>query len=100
MKEFGSGTQKMRIDIARGRPELAAVVARGFAQFAQLNDDESSFLADQATNFQRFAARSELIDEDADGTSPLFLLSGWACRARTLADGRRQILDFILPGDL
>jgi CRP-like cAMP-binding protein len=75
-------------------------VARGFAQFAELNEDESSFLADQATNVQRFPARSELVDEDADGANPLFLLSGWACRARSLADGRRQILHFILPGDL
>jgi len=90
----------MRIDTVRTRPELAAVVARGFAQFAQLNECESSFLAEQATNFQRFSARSELFDEDADGANPLFLLSGWACRARSLADGRRQILDFILPGDL
>ncbi len=31
---------------------------------------------------------------------PLFtLLRGWAFRYRTLADGRRQILNFLLPGD-
>jgi len=28
------------------------------------------------------------------------LYSGWAFRFKTLADGRRQILNFILPGDL
>jgi CRP-like cAMP-binding protein len=28
------------------------------------------------------------------------LLSGWAFRYKTLPDGRRQILNFILPGDL
>ncbi|HEV7803222.1 MAG TPA: Crp/Fnr family transcriptional regulator, partial [Burkholderiales bacterium] len=28
------------------------------------------------------------------------LLDGWAYRARTLRDGRRQILHFLLPGDL
>src|SRR5215472_7392762 len=90
----------MRVETVRARPELAAVVARGFAQFARLNDEENNFLVDQAANFQRFASRSELIDEDSDGTNPLFLLNGWACRARSLADGRRQILDFFLPGDL
>lgn len=31
--------------------------------------------------------------------SPFFVLSGWACLARTLRDGRRQILAFILPGE-
>lgn len=28
------------------------------------------------------------------------LFSGWACRYKTLRDGRRQILNFALPGDL
>jgi CRP-like cAMP-binding protein len=28
------------------------------------------------------------------------MLEGWACRHHLLADGRRQILQFILPGDL
>jgi CRP/FNR family transcriptional regulator, anaerobic regulatory protein len=29
-----------------------------------------------------------------------FIYSGWAARVRRLSDGRRQILSFILPGDL
>nr|WP_164467374.1 Crp/Fnr family transcriptional regulator [Caulobacter flavus] len=29
----------------------------------------------------------------------MFLLAGWACLARSLRDGRRQILAFLLPGD-
>ena len=29
----------------------------------------------------------------------LFLVSGWACRARILANGERQILGFLVPGD-
>jgi CRP/FNR family transcriptional regulator len=36
--------------------------------------------------------------EDLDGLP--FVCSGWAARVRRLADGRRQILSFILPGDL
>jgi CRP-like cAMP-binding protein len=39
----------------------------------------------------------------AEGThsAQLFtLLSGWAFRYKTLEDGRRQILNFLLPGDL
>lgn len=40
-----------------------------------------------------------LIAEGADD-SPLFtLLAGWAFRYKTLADGRRQILNIMLPGD-
>src|SRR5690606_13346185 len=29
-----------------------------------------------------------------------FVVSGWACRRRVLAEGRRQIFGFALPGDL
>jgi len=32
--------------------------------------------------------------------SPKLLLAGWGCRQRFLSDGRRQIFDFILPGDV
>jgi CRP-like cAMP-binding protein len=91
----------MTIETLRSRPpEFGTVVARGFGQFAMLNDDEYTFLTSQAVNVQRHPARTELIEEGSEGSSPLFLLSGWACRAKSLADGRRQILEFLLPGDL
>lgn len=91
----------MRVNSLYARPaELGAVVARGFSQFASLNEDECSFLSSQAVSIQRYPAKSELLRENADTTAPLFLLSGWACRAKSLADGRRQILEFLLPGDL
>ncbi|MDT7835040.1 Crp/Fnr family transcriptional regulator [Aquabacterium sp. OR-4] len=46
-----------------------------------------------------FAAGSTLIAEGGDD-SPLYtLLQGWAFRAKGLADGRRQILGVLLPGD-
>lgn len=34
------------------------------------------------------------------GGRPLLLASGWACRVRILADGRRQVFSHLLPGDL
>lgn len=53
--------------------------------------------------------RSETMAVEADGAlvrenqtnAKLFTLySGWAFRCKTLSDGRRQILNFLLPGDL
>jgi CRP/FNR family transcriptional regulator, anaerobic regulatory protein len=45
------------------------------------------------------AAEGSIIDE-GQANPPLFtLLSGWAFRYKTLSDGRRQILNFLLPGD-
>lgn len=46
------------------------------------------------------AARRDLIRE---GQRPRFvyaMLEGWACRYKTLPDGRRQIVAFFIPGDL
>lgn len=39
----------------------------------------------------------------ADGSTPshcCLIISGWACRHKTLADGQRQILSFHIPGDM
>jgi CRP-like cAMP-binding protein len=44
--------------------------------------------------------RCDLLTEGAEIGEPLLVLDGWAARVRQLADGRRQILNFILPGDL
>ncbi len=42
----------------------------------------------------------ELLIQEGQTEASLFtLLSGWAYRFKTLSDGRRQILNFLLPGD-
>ncbi len=40
-----------------------------------------------------------IMDEHRPGPQLLTLYSGWAFRYKTLSDGRRQILSFLLPGD-
>lgn len=45
-------------------------------------------------------AAGESIIQEGQTDAPLFtLFSGWAFRFKTLSDGRRQILNFLLPGD-
>jgi len=36
----------------------------------------------------------------APGTGLKWIVSGWACEARVLGDGRRQIFSFAVPGDV
>ena len=45
-------------------------------------------------------AGSVLIHEGRSNGKLFTLYSGWAFRYKTLSDGRRQILNFLLPGDL
>lgn len=44
-------------------------------------------------------ARTVIQIEGAVVRRPRWLLAGWACRHRLLPDGRRQVFDFILPGE-
>ena len=45
-------------------------------------------------------AGAEIIRAGDDGPEFYTLYSGWAFRFKMLSDGRRQILNFLLPGDL
>lgn len=42
----------------------------------------------------------DVISEGEDPRTVNVVIDGWACRYKTLEDGRRQILAFFVPGDL
>lgn len=46
------------------------------------------------------APGTDLFSQGDHVTSVYFLLEGWAARYKVLEDGRRQIVSFVLPGDL
>lgn len=73
---------------------------RRLAALAPLSDDDLAALARSADTPTRFAAHREILREGAPGLAPSIVLSGWACRVRQFPDGRRQILSFLLPGEL
>lgn len=70
------------------------------SQLSQLDEDELQALGLAERDQRRWPARREIVAEGAPVREPRALLSGWACRQRILSDGRRQILSFVLPGDL
>ncbi|MBV8977421.1 MAG: Crp/Fnr family transcriptional regulator [Alphaproteobacteria bacterium] len=60
-------------------------------------------LSDRETDILAATLQSPLFYEplsEIKVTSPQFILNGWACRARTLPDGRRQIFQLYIAGDL
>ena len=75
------------------------VVLHRIAAFAELAPGDAEMISGLPLERRGFAPRAELGGGIAPGR-PRFVLSGWACRQRLLPDGRRQIFDFVLPGDL
>jgi CRP-like cAMP-binding protein len=64
--------------------------------------DDQAFAALRAamTRTYRLKPRRDIIHEGREITEPLLILEGWGARVRFLPDGRRQVLGFLLPGDL
>lgn len=57
-------------------------------------------LADAVSPGRLVAARTDIIHEGDDPRAVNVILDGWACRYRQFANGRRQIVALLLPGDL
>jgi len=73
---------------------------RHLSSFAALTDQELSIIRQTAAVATPLSAGAELYAEGEVLRKPVALVAGWACRLRVLTDGRRQIFDFLLPGDL
>ncbi|MDE2462939.1 MAG: Crp/Fnr family transcriptional regulator [Alphaproteobacteria bacterium] len=79
-------------------PRLAVLTY--FSAYASLPQTEAEALRTLIGRLTPFAAGSEILSAGALLDTPWLVASGWVCRATRLPDGRRQILDFYLPGDL
>src|SRR5258706_8158383 len=75
-------------------------VLRHVSALVKLSDEERETLSSSFGDITERHAGRELIASDSLLDEPVFVLSGWVCRAASLPDGRRQILDFYIPGDL
>src|ERR1700733_11919895 len=76
------------------------ILVRRLSRYAELSPSEIALLEALPLAPQDVDTVTELIVEGRLLDTPRLLVSGWACRFRMLPDGRRQIFDFILPGDL
>lgn len=73
---------------------------RAMPHFREFTTDELRFVS----GFKRGELVAEtgatILAEGAHSAQMFTVLSGWAFRYKTLEDGRRQILNYCLPGDL
>lgn len=78
----------------------AACPLRSLPIFRRNTDEEIAFIALMRTG-QILVRAGQAITHEGAETSPLYsLFSGWAFRHKTLPDDRRQVLNFLVPGDV
>jgi CRP-like cAMP-binding protein len=79
---------------------IVARLVRKLETFAPLAEEEKRALAEAAGNVRRFPAREDLVREGEPTDGVKLILEGFACRYKVLPDGRRQIIAYLVPGDL
>jgi CRP-like cAMP-binding protein len=73
---------------------------RACGLFRPITDNELGAINEIKRDHVAMPAGTEIIRAGDDCPELYTLYSGWAFRYKTLPDGRRQILNFLLPGDL
>jgi CRP-like cAMP-binding protein len=72
---------------------------RGLKVFRPFSAEELSFVSSFKAGELTVDPRATILQEGTSSTHLFTVLSGWAFRYKMLPDGRRQILNFALPGD-
>lgn len=67
---------------------------------SRLTDSDRALLKRACANVRRVPAHTELIREGAESGNAHLLLEGFAIGYKVLADGSRQIMAFLVPGDI
>lgn len=70
------------------------------ARIIDLDPADVAVLAGLGGAVRRCRAGHSLMDAGKRMDGAVLVHEGWAFRHRTLSDGRRQVLDFVLPGDI
>ena len=74
-------------------------LAGKLSRYVPLSVADRMWLSEALGPARSIAARADIIGEGDDPHAVNVILEGWACRSRQLADGRRQIVSLLLPGD-
>lgn len=81
------------------RPPPNALIAK-LGRFVPLKDEEREALLQVSRRGRRLDRGTDLICEGDKPDSVFLLLEGWAYRYKNMVDGGRQIMAYLLPGDL
>jgi CRP-like cAMP-binding protein len=78
----------------------AGSLARKLSLFVPLSDSDRQALDALTTTEETFRADTDIVSEGMAPRSVFLLQDGMAVRYRALPDGGRQIMTFLIPGDL
>src|SRR5687767_14688145 len=76
------------------------VLAEKLGHFAPLSERDIAFVEKLGSTAEDFPPGAVIVAEGEVPRTVFVVLHGLACRYRILENGRRQILTFMLPGDL
>ena len=79
---------------------MPSTLSRKLSAYVDLTSEEISALEKISARSQRVEARTDIIREGDIPADVLLVQSGLACRYKLLDDGRRQIVAFLIPGDM
>ncbi|WP_431860690.1 Crp/Fnr family transcriptional regulator [Azospirillum sp.] len=80
--------------------ESASPLIRKLTLLMPLTEEERATLARLESVVRRVPARAGLYVQGEPYGRVFVVRGGWAMRSRTLSDGRRQITNFAIPGDI
>lgn len=88
-------------DISRAGPLAAhSALVQKLGTLVDLSNDEIAHLEGLHQFSKNLPAGSELISEGDRYDVSMIIEDGWAFRYKMLSDGRRQVINFLLPGDI
>ncbi|WP_373491018.1 Crp/Fnr family transcriptional regulator [Parasphingorhabdus sp.] len=73
---------------------------RRISFYADLDETDQQVIMQIEGREQHFEKNKEIVDAGQEMDSVLIVKEGWAIRYKTLEDGRRQVLNVLLPGDM
>jgi CRP-like cAMP-binding protein len=81
------------------RPEQIRLI-RKLESIASLSDDDKQALLSLPVTVRPLDADQDIVRDRDQPSECALVLEGFVCRYRLIADGRRQIMGFYLPGDI
>jgi len=79
---------------------VTKLLVRNLERFGSLTEEDKHVLAGAATVEKQFAADQDIVREGDRPTICNVIVEGFLCRYRILPDGKRQIMNFLVPGDI